>query len=442
MPKSGWRGKMAPAVNRISNLPLCFAKPRLQASSVLRCAALLFAAAALAAPTHKFYTYVTDLGPNYVELSWGTADGLNTIGRSAPSHGEATVQIDGRTLLTRANSMTIGDLTPDHEYTYKVTVQGAMVGQGTVRTWAAKAQTLVFFVIGDFGTGKPPQYKIARAMQEEFEKRAATDRPVRFMLSVGDNVYGDVRTAFFGFGHTGASDADWATKFFDPYEPLIARVPFFPSLGNHDGNETEKRADLDAMLDNFAYPAGKPGAYYDFTYGDLAQFFALDSTRNAESGPSRPAYLEDSAQFHWMQVEFAKPHPPWIVPFFHHPMFTAGPEHPSSLEQLRHWFRLFAASGVRVVFSGHEHNFQVSEANQETAGMTFIVSGAGGELRTGNVERKMKQANIRGWAEQNHFLEVEIDGRTMTVTPISYEPMKVVDSDGQPVPLPVTVRLP
>ena len=193
----------------------------------------------------------------------------------------------------------------------------------------------------------------------------------------------------FGFSHTGASDEDWGSKFFQPYEPLLASIPFFPALGNHDGNETERHRDLAAILDNFAFPQNKPGRYYDFTYGGLAQFFALDSTSNTESGPARAGYLENSPQFHWMQSEFAKPHPLWVIPYFHHPMFTAGPDHPPSLEQLRHWFALFTNSGVKVVFSGHEHNFQASEVSPATGGIRFFVSGAGGELRRGNVQKNM-----------------------------------------------------
>ena len=61
------------------------------------CLTFLFA---LSAQAQKFYTYVDDLGPNYVELIWVTADGVNTLGRSAPSRGEAIVHIAGRTLAT------------------------------------------------------------------------------------------------------------------------------------------------------------------------------------------------------------------------------------------------------------------------------------------------------------------------------------------------------
>jgi len=403
---------------------------------------LLLCAFACHADAQKFYTYVMDLGPDYVQLAWGTTTGENTIGRSSPSFGNATVEIAGRTLISVGNSITVGNLEPDHVYTYAVSLQGKPLGHGEVRTWAAKSQELTFFVVGDFGTGQAPQYDIARAMWEEFQRRAGTATPVRFLLSVGDNVYGDVRTTLFGLGHTGASDRDWDSKFFQPYQPLLASVPFFPALGNHDGNETERRQDLEAILDNFAFPQNKPARYYTFTYGGLAQFFALDSTRNTVSGPARAAYLEDSPQFHWMQSEFAKPHPLWVIPYFHHPMFTAGPEHPPSMEQLRHWFALFTASGVKVVFAGHEHNFQASEVSTATGGIRFFVSGAGGELRRGNVQKNMKKAHIEAWAEQNHFLEVDIDGKTMKVTPLSYEHLNIVASDGTAVAVPFTVTLP
>ena len=397
---------------------------------------------ALGANAQKYYTYVNDLGPDYVELAWGTTDGFNTIGRSAPSHGEATVHIAGKTLLTRANSMTVAGLLPDHDYSYSVSLGQQNIGEGEVRTWAAHSQKLVFFVIGDFGTGQAPQYKIARAMADEFQKRAQTDNPVRFILSVGDNIYGDIRNIVLGLLHTGAADSDWKDKFFEPYQPLISHVPFFPTLGNHDGNETEKHGDLPAILDNFPFPQGKPARYYDFTYADLAEFFGLDSTKNTEKGSARPAYLENSEQFRWMQTEFAKPHPAWVIPYFHHPPFTAGPLHAASLGQLQHWVNLFAASGVKVVFNGHEHNFQASQVDRETGGIQFFVSGAGGELRAGDIRKKMAHAHIRAWAQENHFLVVEIEGRIMHVTPMSFEPMHVMASDGSPVSLPITITLP
>lgn len=54
----------------------------------------------------------------------------------------------------------------------------------------------------------------------------------------------------------------------------------------------------------------------------------------------------------------------------------------------------------------------------------------------------MKKAHIEAWAEQNHFLEVDIDGKTMKITPLSYEPLHIVDVGGASVQMPFTVTLP
>ena len=77
-----------------------------------------------------------------------------------------------------------------------------------------------------------------------------------------------------------------------------------------------------------------------------------------------------------------------------------------------------------------------------TGGIHFFVSGAGGELRRGNVQKNMKNAHIQAWAKQNHFLEVDIQGNTMKVMPLSYEPLNIVDANGASVPTPFTVTLP
>ena len=53
-----------------------------------------------------------------------------------------------------------------------------------------------------------------------------------------------------------------------------------------------------------------------------------------------------------------------MIPFSHHPLYTAGPDHEPDAEMQDALLPLFARAGVRLVAgSGHEHNFQVSEAD-------------------------------------------------------------------------------
>jgi hypothetical protein len=54
----------------------------------------------------------------------------------------------------------------------------------------------------------------------------------------------------------------------------------------------------------------------------------------------------------------------------------------------------------------------------------------------------MEKAHIVAWAGQNHFLLVEIRGEIMSITPISYEAMRVRDKNDRPTPLPIEVHAP
>jgi tartrate-resistant acid phosphatase type 5 len=410
--------------------------------SVVTTARILLLALVCPAAFCQFHTYVGQLSNDRVLLAWGTTQGPgNTIGRDSKSLGPAVVRVGDRTAEVKDhNWKEVDGLEPDTVYPYEVSVNGTRIGQGSFRTWAKKASRLVFFVVGDFGTGDSAQRRIADAMWEEFEKRSATPDPVRFVLTVGDNIYG---SGPFGLRlrYTGDRDPDWEPKFFGPYARLLARIPFYPTLGNHDGNATESRGDLAAYLDNFFFPGGKAARYYSFSYGDgLAEFFGLDTTDNTDKGSPAPAWLADSAQFRWMRKAIPDSKATWKVPYFHHPLFTAGPEHGPALPALQHFLDVFASSGVKVIFSGHEHNFQVSEASEATRGIRQIVSGSGGELRSGNVLHQMRRAHIAGWAAAHQFLVVEIDGSTMRVTPVGAGPIQVLRPDRTRMPMPVVIE--
>lgn len=402
-------------------------------------AALAFISSSFA---QKYYTYVGNLNADSVLLAWGTADGRNTIGRSSTSHGEATVRIDNKSLNSRQNWMVVGGLKADTDYPYQVQLGGKTIGEGSIRTWPATATKLTFFVIGDFGTGNRNQFAIADAMWKEYERQAAAGNPVRFVITVGDNIYGDIRNMFFGVQHTGADDVDWDKKFFEPYQKLLLHIPFYPTLGNHDGNETESHGDLPAYLDNFFFPGDKPARWYSFQYANLAEFFGLDSTLNTERGPERAAYVENGPQFQWMKQAVPASKLPWKIPYYHHPVFNAGPRHVASRRELAHWMQLFQSSGVKVVFNGHEHNFQYSKVDEASGGIRYVTSGAGGELRMGNVRGRMSAQNIEAFAAQNHFLVVEIDGKTMRITPLGFDEIVVRDDSGGNIRMPLTVTLP
>src|SRR5690242_13040183 len=105
----------------------------------------------------------------------------------------------------------------------------------------------------------------------------------------------------------------------------------------------------------------------------------------------------------------------WKILYFLHPPFNAGPGHGASYKVLNHWVDLFQKSGAKLVFTGHEHNFQFSKDDDATGHIRYIVSGAAGALRAGNVSANMAKAHIEGSAPQTHFCIVEIDGKTIRI---------------------------
>jgi hypothetical protein len=385
-----------------------------------------------------FFSYVGQLGPTSALIAWGEINSFgNSIGRASTPIGNASVKIDGRSIPATQNWVVIDGLKPDQVYPYEVDINNAKRAEGSLRTWEAQSQHFCFFSIGDFGTGHPAQYRVADAMMKEFDRRQQTGCPVRFVITVGDNIYADVRLGSAAALRSGDLDVHWESKFFAPYAALLHQVPFLPTLGNHDGNANENRGDLNAYLDNFFFPNNVPARFYTFIYGGFAQFFALDSTLNTLVGPPAPQWAAGTPQDQWLRSTLPASTATWKIPYYHHPMYDAGPEHNPSYKDLKDWAELFEKSGVRVVLSGHEHNFQFSKRD-ETGGILYVVSGSGGELHAGKVRKTMAREHIAGWAPVHEFLSIEVDGPEMRITPVSPDAFQVIDPEGKPVSLPIT----
>jgi hypothetical protein len=407
--------------------------------------ALLLVSLFFAVPlqAQKIHTYVGRVGTDSFLLAWGTTDGDgNTIGRDSVPLGNAVVEVAGRRVPSDRNWVEVSNLAPDTEYPYRLLLNEKVVGEGTARTHPERVAKLAFFVLGDYGTGRPPQYRIAAAMEKEFARRMHSDNPVRFVLTTGDNIYPN-RVLGMILTQDGRRDRDWGPKFFQPYAGILKHIPFYPSPGNHDvaGMQGRNGDGPGPYLDNFFFPSAEPSLYYSYSYGGLADFFSLDTTPIQEYGVNG-SIAPESPQLEWLKKSLAASRSPWKIAYFHHAPFSAGPGHEPSLPALRDVVRLFDESGVRVVFSGHEHNFQFSQQNDLTGGALYVVSGAGGQLRSGNIRDNMDRANIAGTAPQQHFLLVEVEGRTLRITPLSWEPVRVMDSSGQPVSMPIVVELP
>jgi 3',5'-cyclic AMP phosphodiesterase CpdA len=264
---------------------------------------------------------------------------------------------------------------------------GAPIGRATApdtQTAAAvpvalpnKSGSLKFAVLGDFGVNSPRQYQLAEQMTALHQRFN-----YGFVVLVGDNLYGSERPQ------------DFSKKFELPYKPLIdAGVKFYASLGNHDAREQRyyKLFNMDGKL------------YYTMSPAPDVRFFFLEST-----------YLEPE-QVQWVENELKGSNSNWKIAVFHHPLYSSGGRHGSDVRLREVLEPLFQKYDVSVVLTGHDHFYERVKPQKD---IQYFVTGSGGQLRTGDIDRR-SGITASGFDTDLVFLAAEIIGDEMYFNAIS-----------------------
>jgi hypothetical protein len=228
-----------------------------------------------------------------------------------------------------------------------------------------KDDSVRFMVVGDTGTGSKQQNELAQLMI-----RYRQVYLFEFALLVGDNMYG------------AESAADYKKKFEDVYKPLLdQKVQFYAALGNHD--ESNQR-----FYDHFNM---KGEEYHRFERGGVA-FYCLNSN-----------YM-DKKQLDWLEGKLKADTADWKIAFFHHPPYSSGGKHGSETGLREVVEPLFVKYGVNVVFAGHEHFY---ERIKPQKGVHYFISGAGGKLRKGDVQ-KNSPLTAKAYDDDMSFMLIEV----------------------------------
>jgi 3',5'-cyclic AMP phosphodiesterase CpdA len=188
--------------------------------------------------------------------------------------------------------------------------------------------------VGDFGLGGERQRAVGAAIRA-FEER----NPADLLVTLGDNDY--TRGRSFA--------ASWRASF--GWLPA-AGVDVAGALGNHDVEVRRGRYQFRLLR--------MPGPYYVRRVNEL-EVIVLDST------------AVTPAQTRWLERTLAARTGFRRVVAFHHPPYTCG-GHLGSAAVQRAWVPLFERYGVRLVLSGHDHNYQ----RFSRRGVTYVVNGGGG----------------------------------------------------------------
>jgi len=319
--------------------------------------------------------YLSSVTLTSIVISWETDGSINSIIEYAENSkymasGGAYDQKTEDANNVKRHSITLKDLAPSTLYHYKVTSGADTSQDNTFHTAVRPNEPFTLVVYGDTRTNPGDHQTVINRIIE--------NKP-DLVLNTGDLV------------ETGSVSSLWDI-FFNTTKNLIKSVPYYPELGNHEGNSQN-------YYDLFYLPTGGGSnneEWYSFNYGNT-HIIALDS--NVRYSGEQLTWLEkDLAQ--------AADKAQWIFVFFHHPPYSSS-SHGSEFATLTDWINLFEKYKVDMVFNGHDHIYERSLSNN----IQYIVTGSGGAPQyTINQRPNPKQI----YAEQAlHFCKLSIDGSSL-----------------------------
>ena len=270
-----------------------------------------------------------------------------------------------------------------------------------------------FVALGDTGEGNADQARVATAMETVCAAQGCD-----FALLLGDN--------FYDVGVEGVNDPLWDSHFETPYQNLP--MPFYPTLGNHDGGAGGTGLDVFAGNVQVAYTTSTtttwtmPDRYYSHVH-ENAQFLSLDTSLMFFDGfPIITSLVDD--QETWLAGQLAGSTSEWKIAYGHHPYLSNGPHGNAGNYEGLPSFTPYAAGteikdfldtnlcgNVDLYLCGHDHSrqWQVNTC----AGTELVVSG-GGAKRT-----DIEGSNPVYWqdtdADMEGFVWIEILGNTITL---------------------------
>ncbi len=273
-------------------------------------------------------------------------------------------------------------LNPDTAYV------GRLHGPGfdeevTFHTAPVETDRFLFLAYGDDRTGHATHRALVAHMQ--------TEEAARFVIHTGDYV------------EVGGRPSDWQA-FFDIAQPLLRRVPIYPTLGNHEiyGPGGRRR------YQRYFVHHDRRVAWQAWTHGPI-RLITLDS--NDE-------WVAEGEQQQWLdaELESARDHAGvrFVIVFAHHGPVSSGRhgDH-EGMAALRIADRLRDA-GVDLFLSGHDHMYERGDRE----GLKYIVTGGGGAPLY-RVNRRLPSQ--QSFQIVHHYLRFEVVGERLNMEAVAID---------------------
>ncbi|HUP05249.1 MAG TPA: metallophosphoesterase [Bryobacteraceae bacterium] len=311
--------------------------------------------------------FVVNVSQKSATIGWLVDEGEVTL-TGAPGEAPKTVP------ALRARHTTITGLRPDA--TYKYSVPGHPEATGAFKTAGAAGTTSYEFVVYGDNRTRPD---VHRSVIAAILKYASPD----FIVQTGDMVA------------DGADSALWP-EFFEIEAPLLRKTAFYPSIGNHERNNSNY----------FDFFNARP--YYSFTWG-TSHFSVIDSDINNVSPGQvgRDAYWQE--QTRWLEDDLAKSqNAEFRFVVAHHPPITAVSNRQGDNPHMTALMPMFEKYKVTAGLFGHDHNYQHYLKN----GVHYIITGGGGAPLY-DVDKPPAGITVKAMETEN-FVIVKVNGKSLT----------------------------
>ncbi|MBW2262374.1 MAG: metallophosphoesterase [Deltaproteobacteria bacterium] len=232
---------------------------------------------------------------------------------------------------------------------------------------------------GDFSfTTSPPPRAPLRLLVLGDTRSNHADHAEVISAAVDENPHVCVHTG--DLVSSGEVADDWV-HFFDAEAALLAEVPQFAVIGNHE----EDGGHVNLFTEYLTLPRNSPAPehYYSVNYGNV-HIVVLDGHVNVDADwvcILRIAWWESCftvAQVDWLTADLAaaraNPDIDHIFVFNHQGPYSSKSGR-TGMKQMRDLMPLFADSGVSFVISGHDHYY---ERGYSGNGIPYIITAGGG----------------------------------------------------------------
>jgi hypothetical protein len=295
----------------------------------------------------------------------------------------------------RHHDFPLENLDPDTQYAYEITTgRKHASGERRFRTLPEAPTKYRVIAFGDVRSQPDVWHRLSQSIFKN-------EPDALFLIGTGD------------YPDDGRQYQQWVDQFFAPGRGLLAGMPIWPAIGNHEKTRargTNSRKEESRFFRLFDLPGNESWYRVDYQYLTL---LIIDS--NSQMKP-------ESVQYRWLQDQLRSDRNRFTVVTFHHPPLTSGPHgalradgtpREQPIAQARKFLvPLFETYGVELVLNGHDHLYERSYKD----GVYYVITGGGGAplYKINRVENPFQQVAESAY----HYVALDIESSKITITAI------------------------